>query len=208
MFMNNFKRIEKTMNTKEMLQFVEGQIYLYKKEFGELPEYFGKVLQVSTNNSKTCFPTVNNPSLVTCLIGLECNQFCYACNGYYKMDSVEIPRLSNLYLYLTDKESYKAQLKLEMIKSKVIRVNDSGDLTDYEFTEMIIDLAIETKCNLQVFTKKHFLVNRYCKLHNVNNYKLEKMGVTIIFSYDKKINNLVNPYGFKVAKVIKEGVNG
>ena len=204
MIMQEFKKIDHTLNESEMLQLVRGLVYAYQHEGGILPDYFGKILQVSDNNSKANFGTVNMPSLVTCLIGLDCNKVCYACNGRFVMDSVEIPRLSNLLLWLTDPESYEMQLRVQMMTRKVVRINDSGDIPSYEYAEMIYRLALETRCMVHWFTKKHFIINRLCKTYGENAATLESKGIIILFSADPKIVNMVNPYGFKVADIVED----
>lgn len=205
MLMQNMKKIEKTMNVKQMFEYLQGLIYCYIKETGKsLPDYFGNTLYVSDDNSKTGFPTINMPSLITCLIGLACNGLCYACKGHYVMDYVEIPRLSNLWLYLTSPIKFKLQLIGRLAGQRIARFNDSGDLVDYEYLKIIINSAIETGCNVHIFTKKHFLVNRFCKEYGLNNEKLVEKGVYIMFSLDPKIINVVNPYGFKLAGIVED----
>lgn len=205
--MSTMKTIDHTLNEKEMLQFCNGLIWAYENEGNPIPPYFGKVLQVSDNNSKSGYGTVNMPSLVTCLIGLNCNKVCYACVGYFRMDHVELPRISNLVLWLTGPESYINQLRVQMLQRRIVRINDSGDLPSYEYAEMLYNLSIETGCNLHIFTKKHHLINKLCKAYNETAASLESKGIIILFSADPKIVNFVNPYGFKVADIVEDSEN-
>lgn len=199
--LDTMKAIPKTLNKTEQLEFCKE---LLESMGNKLPDYFGRELQSSDNNSKTGFTTVNNPALLTCLIGLSCNGLCYACNGYYRLDSVEIPRVSNLYLHLIDPDSYRVQVKALLMSRRIVRFNDSGDLVDYNQLEMIYQLAIETRCNVQIFTKKHFMVEMLCRKYGETNTSLIEKGIYIMYSADPKITNIPRKTGFKIADIAED----
>lgn len=150
---------------------------------------------ISLSNSKLggFIPTVNLPTSV-CDKKLPCQNGCYAKKGNWLYSNVKKSVANNLKMFLENKETFKSDivnfLNNGLIVYKYFRWFSSGDIVNYSFLKMMVEIANECpQTQFLCFTKKFSIVNSYLSL----GYEMPK-NLHIVFSGWDKTFSFDNPF--------------
>ena len=151
---------------------------------------------ISLSNSKLggAIPTFNLPTSV-CSKDLPCQVGCYAKKGTFLYPNVKKSHGDNLEMFLKNKETLQSDiinfLNHKLITYKYFRWFSSGDIVNYSFLLMMVEIAKKCKkTKFLCFTKKYSIVNLYLDLgHEIpKNLKIVFSGWDKNFSFDNPYN--------------------
>lgn len=141
---------------------------------------FGKLNVSKGTNTKLgkLIYSINLPAGKSCNPDAPCRKICYALKGRYVFENVRRPREENYLLWKLDPEAYKEGALLAAQKCMFIRWHDSGDIPDFDYLGMMVEVAEKTPwCKHLAFTKQYNIVNDYI----ANGGKLPD-NLSIVFS--------------------------
>lgn len=161
---------------------------------------------LSTKNSKLGGTTIQFNFLPehSCDKNAPCyNSGCYAKKGNYNYKKVLMGSFKNMLLYQKDKKEFTSQIIKALngdIMYKYFRWFSSGDIVDYDFIGVMVEIAKKTpQTHFLCYTKKYTLINVY-----LSKNKLPK-NLTIIFSGWGDNWTFENPYNLPTTDVIFKG---
>ena len=186
------------------------------KNYVKLNSVMNDILNISEGNEKVgntiCF---NLPIEYTCSHCCECylKGLCYAEQGCYNFADNQAKYSENLHFYNnhTKEQFLKAlQLAIDTIGYKLFRYFTCGDIPNYDFIEVMVQLA---KANPDIrfwsYTKKYSLCNRYVAENGGSIEKAFPENLVIIFSHwlneDGSYYPMDNPYNFPTSEFIPFG---
>lgn len=158
---------------------------------------------VSDGNEKTNTRSISFAPGITCiqedgsLPPCWLDGSCYAI-GDIKYEKVRYNDIVNTVLYIRYKEWFWEDFGKEIAFNRFFRLNVDGDLINYNFfCELVEEMKNASHCILWFYTKKYFIVNRFCRTFGK---AAIPENLRILYSEWQGLP-LVNPFNFPVAFV-------